>query len=77
VSGVDTDERAAAIIRALVGLARSLDLVVIAEGVETEGEASTLLSLGCTRAQGHLFGPALAAEQFEQLLADGTAEPVR
>ena len=73
VSGVDTDPRAAAIVRALVGLARSLDLVVIAEGVETEGEASTLLGLGCTRAQGHLFGPALSAEAFEQLLVEEAA----
>jgi EAL domain-containing protein (putative c-di-GMP-specific phosphodiesterase class I) len=70
VSHVDADPRAAAIVRALVGLARSLDLVVIAEGVEDEGEASALLTLGCTRAQGHLFGPAVTADEFEALLGD-------
>jgi EAL domain-containing protein (putative c-di-GMP-specific phosphodiesterase class I) len=77
VSHVDADPRAAAIVRALVGLARSLDLVVIAEGVENEGEASTLLALGCSRAQGHLFGPAVTAADFEQLISGEASETDR
>jgi EAL domain-containing protein (putative c-di-GMP-specific phosphodiesterase class I) len=68
VSRVDVDPRAAAIVRALVGLAQSLDLVVVAEGVETEGEAATLLALGCSRAQGHLFGAPSGPEEFGKLL---------
>ena len=47
---------AAAIIRAIVALARELDMVPVAEGVETESQADMLQALGCTMAQGYLFG---------------------
>jgi EAL domain-containing protein (putative c-di-GMP-specific phosphodiesterase class I) len=69
VENIDTDTRGAAIVRALIGLAHSLDLVVIAEGVETEGEVNALLALGCSRAQGHLFGQPVTAEEFEGLIS--------
>jgi EAL domain-containing protein (putative c-di-GMP-specific phosphodiesterase class I) len=56
VTGIDTDARAEAIVTALIGLAISFGLDVVAEGVETEAEAQTLLRLGCFRAQGHHLG---------------------
>lgn len=68
VSHLHTDPRGGAIVRALVGLAQSLDLGVIAEGVETEAEAAALLTYGCSRAQGHLFGHAMSAEELEERL---------
>lgn len=45
-----------AFIRAIVSLAESLGLDVVAEGVETQKEADALVELGCTRAQGYFFG---------------------
>ena len=54
---VDTDRQARAIVDAVVGLADALALDVIAEGVETERQASQLLDLGCRLGQGYLFGP--------------------
>lgn len=44
------------IVASILQLAVSLDLSVIAEGVETVGEATTLRAMGCTYAQGYLFG---------------------
>jgi len=68
VSDIDTDRRAQTIVIALIGLAMNFGLGVIAEGVETEGEAAMLLQLGCTRAQGHHLGRPMAAEAVAELL---------
>ena len=60
----------AAIIRAIVGLARSLGIATTAEGVEAEEELVALRNLGCSEAQGYAFGrPAPAAVAFAPLLA--------
>ncbi len=51
-----TDHNDAAIARTILQLARSLDLDVVAEGVETEGQRDCLLNMGCKAFQGYLFG---------------------
>jgi EAL domain-containing protein (putative c-di-GMP-specific phosphodiesterase class I) len=53
---IDTDSEARAIVGAIIDMADALDLDVIAEGVESVEEANTLAQLGCTQAQGYLFG---------------------
>ena len=65
-----------AIVRAIIGLARALDLVVVAEGVETMGAAQVLLREGCSRAQGYMFSRPIPADETERLLAEGYV-PVR
>jgi EAL domain-containing protein (putative c-di-GMP-specific phosphodiesterase class I) len=47
---------AAAIVRAVLGMCRDLDVPVVAEGVETEAQAVRLAELGCSHVQGYLFG---------------------
>jgi diguanylate cyclase (GGDEF)-like protein/PAS domain S-box-containing protein len=59
----------AAIVRAVVALGGSLDASIIAEGVETDGQRDALLDLGCTRAQGFLFGGAVPAIAIDERLA--------
>jgi diguanylate cyclase (GGDEF)-like protein/PAS domain S-box-containing protein len=54
-----------AIVRTIIAMARSLNLDVIAEGVETEAQKNLLAKMGCTNFQGYLFGKPVPAEQFE------------
>jgi diguanylate cyclase (GGDEF)-like protein len=65
VSRMETSREAHAIVSATIALARSLDLEVVAEGVETASQARQLQALGCALQQGYYFTPALPAAEFE------------
>ncbi len=54
------------IVAAVVAMGRSLDISVIAEGVETREQRDRLISLGCTEAQGFLFSRPIAASEFAE-----------
>jgi EAL domain-containing protein (putative c-di-GMP-specific phosphodiesterase class I) len=56
ISPLLEDPGALAIVRAVLGMCRDLDVPVVAEGVETEGQAARLEELGCSHVQGFLFG---------------------
>jgi diguanylate cyclase len=58
----------AAITSAIISMARSLSLTVVAEGVETEAQRDYLNSLGCECAQGYLFSRPVTAEAIVELL---------
>ena len=58
------EKGADAVSRTVVNLAADLGLDVIAEGVETEAQREVLLTMGCTLAQGWLFGRAVPAKQL-------------
>ena len=59
---------AAAIVRAIAGLGRSLNLSTTAQGVETDEQFRMLRAEGCTEVQGYLFSPPVEAEQIPALL---------
>ena len=67
VVGLGTDDGAMAVTHAIVALARSLRLHLVAEGIETEAQAEVLRSMGCDELQGYLFSRPLPADQFEKL----------
>lgn len=72
------DPERAATIRAIINLARELDLKVIAEGVETEEQRALLTSIGRgTQGQGFYFSPPVPALQAEGLLRQKKIEPVQ
>ncbi|HEV2906929.1 MAG TPA: EAL domain-containing protein [Actinomycetota bacterium] len=56
VAGLGTHPDDTAIVAGVVGLAQTLGLTAVAEGVETEEQRAALLALGCDLAQGYLFG---------------------
>ena len=68
VRGLPGDESDAAIVRAIVQMARALELNVIAEGVETEAQREFLARAGCHEGQGYLWAPALEPELLQQRL---------
>jgi EAL domain-containing protein (putative c-di-GMP-specific phosphodiesterase class I) len=63
---VDSSDKA--IVSTIIAMAQSLNLEVIAEGVETEEQRQFLLNSGCTQYQGFLFSKPVPIEQFEALL---------
>lgn len=71
VHDIAVDINDATIVRTIIAMAQSLNLSVIAEGVETEEQRQLLMNNGCTNYQGYLFGKPLPIEQFEVLLKQG------
>ena len=65
-----------AIVRAIVDMARALELEVVAEGIETAAEREFLAAAHCAMGQGYLFARPMPADQFEAFLAARTARPV-
>jgi diguanylate cyclase (GGDEF)-like protein/PAS domain S-box-containing protein len=70
VRDVLTCVKAASIVSTIIALGRSLNLSVIAEGVETEGQRSFLENQGCFTYQGYLFSAALPASKFEEFVIE-------
>jgi EAL domain-containing protein (putative c-di-GMP-specific phosphodiesterase class I) len=72
-------EQDAAITRAIVSLAHSLELSVVAEGVETVDQLEFLMGLGCTTMQGYLLGRPQPGSTLTEILraAQGSAESPR
>ncbi|MDD2933716.1 MAG: EAL domain-containing protein [Methylotenera sp.] len=68
VRDITTDASDRAIVRTIITMAHSLDVNVIAEGVETAEQQQFLLDNGCTHYQGYLFGKPLPIDEFEALL---------
>ena len=63
------------VVRAIVGLARCLDLPVIAEGVESAAVAARLREMGCAEAQGFHYGRPMPAAEIARALRSGVWPP--
>jgi diguanylate cyclase (GGDEF)-like protein/PAS domain S-box-containing protein len=74
VSTIETLAESAAIVRALVELARNLSMEVVAEGVENEAQLRFLTEIGCGYGQGFLFSKPVKMEEIAELLREGSGE---
>lgn len=68
VLAMHDDAGGMAVASSIVALAHSLDLLVVAEGVETQAQADSLLELGCDEAQGYLYSRPVPSDAFAALL---------
>jgi len=67
IDGITTDRRDVAVLRAIVAMARALDLQVIAEGIEEEGQRVVAAREGCAYFQGFLRAQPMSAAMFDKL----------
>lgn len=70
VDGVDHNPQSQAIVRAVIGLGKALNVPVIAEGVETQSERLFLLREGCAEIQGYVIGHPSPIETYAELTMD-------
>lgn len=68
IKEIQKNSRNATIATSMIQMAHRLELDVIAEGVETQGELAFLAKHQCDAIQGYLFSPPLPSDQFEKLL---------
>jgi diguanylate cyclase (GGDEF)-like protein len=68
INGINTDQGKAAIVKAVISLAHSLEMNIIAEGVETEEQMAYLQKQGCNDIQGYLFSPPVPPEEMSKFL---------
>lgn len=64
VRGIPENAEKTAIVRALIAMAHSLDLAIVAEGVETPDQREFLIARGCEEAQGFLYAKPLPNQEF-------------
>ncbi len=67
IKGLPDENNCLAIVRAIAGLASSLDMTTTAEGVETESQLEMVKALGCTEMQGYIFSPPRPAGEISRL----------
>jgi EAL domain-containing protein (putative c-di-GMP-specific phosphodiesterase class I) len=71
IRDVTSDTTDAALVGAVITMAQSMDLRVVAEGVETQAQLDYLRDLHCDIAQGYLLGHPVSAKEAEELLKSG------
>lgn len=67
IQGITNDEKKSSIVRAIIELVHSMNMKVVAEGVETADESKFCMELNCDELQGYYYSKPLPAKQFEAL----------
>lgn len=68
VTGSAHDSRKNSLLKGAISISRSLEIEVIAEGLEVEDEATLLSAYGCKKAQGFLYSPPILFDDFSRLI---------
>jgi EAL domain-containing protein (putative c-di-GMP-specific phosphodiesterase class I) len=75
VSGIEHGDQQSSLASAIISLAGVLGLETVAEGIETDAQATTLAALGCALAQGYHFSSPVPPEAIAVMLGEGHVEP--
>jgi EAL domain-containing protein (putative c-di-GMP-specific phosphodiesterase class I) len=75
IRDLDDSGNGAAIVHAVVGIGRSLNMEVLAEGVETAAQLDRVIAAGCRFVQGYFFSRPVAPDVFATFLGDGVQLP--
>lgn len=75
IASVCSSDRQASIVQSMISLAHSLDLSVVAEGVEDREQLRLLRSLGCEEIQGYFYSKPLAVDNYVKFLRDYNSRP--
>ncbi len=70
VNNIATDQNSRTLVKTIIAMANSLDLEVVAEGVETVQQLHTLADLNCTQAQGYLISYPVSPQDMPAALAE-------
>lgn len=70
VHSIEKDKNSKIMLKVIMNLAKELNLVVVAEGVETEEQVYTLKNIGCQYAQGYYYSPPISEEKLDKLFID-------
>jgi diguanylate cyclase (GGDEF)-like protein/PAS domain S-box-containing protein len=76
IKHAETVEYHRVLIEATIRVARTLGMITVAEGIETEGQADLMLALECDRGQGYLFARPLEAAELEAWAREHARDPV-
>lgn len=77
IDDINTDTAQRALVEAIVNVAHSLDITVVAEGVESRKQLDVLRSLKCDAFQGHYFSPAIAGTEVQRMLLSKQWQTIR
>ena len=71
VAAIESDDDKSSLVRAIVSLAKTLQLQAVAEGIETRAQTEILTGLGCDLAQGYYLAHPMDPEALENILHTG------
>jgi EAL domain-containing protein (putative c-di-GMP-specific phosphodiesterase class I) len=77
IANVQSSHQSAAIVRAVIGLARGLEVPVVAEGVETSEQLEFLSRESCSEIQGYLIGKPFPIASYSDMIGRNTAQQKR
>ncbi len=73
IKDILTSQQDASIVKAIIAMAHSMEMKVIAEGIEKKEQFDLLQKMGCDFGQGYLFSPAVSAEALSEMIKNGVS----
>jgi EAL domain-containing protein (putative c-di-GMP-specific phosphodiesterase class I) len=70
VARLDSGDNGQEVVRAILGLGRTLDKTMVAEGIETDAQLQRLIEMNCEKGQGYLLGRPVPADEMPMMIRD-------